>query len=407
MIKIAQISCGTEYAGIQPEIQKAVDAVGAELVFSDIEFEYISKSAFEIGYFPASGSLQGMLAGARSIVEGRTEADGVFIATCFRCAEGALVRNEVRRYIQKNTGLPVITYAFTERTKSSELIARMDALSTIISMRSLLLRKNQEGITLGIDSGSSTTNAIVMQENEIVGRGWVPTTDVVESAERSVKEAIEDAGIKFKDIQAIGVTGYGRHSVSEKYKADLVIEEVSSASKGAVFLADKQEDEATVFDIGGMNNKAITVRDSISDSFSLGGACAGSSGRFLEVVSRRLDVNIDELGKLSLEGDYRNVKMESYCMVFGIQHLVTTLAEGSNREDIASAACHSVAEQLYEQQLQEIEIRHPVIFVGGTSLIDGVVVALEELIGSKITVPEDSQHMGAVGSALLASSYIH
>ncbi|MDY6960242.1 MAG: BadF/BadG/BcrA/BcrD ATPase family protein, partial [Halobacteriota archaeon] len=74
---------------------------------------------------------------------------------------------------------------------------------------------------------------------------------------------------------------------------------------------------------------------------------------------------------------------------------------------VASAGCHSVAEQLYEQQLQEIEIRHPVIFVGGTSLIRGVVVALEKMIGSKILVPDDSQHMGAVGAALLASSFVH
>ncbi|MDY6965524.1 MAG: methanogenesis marker 15 protein [Halobacteriota archaeon] len=407
MVKIAQISCGTEFAGIQPEINKAAESVGAEIVFPDIEFEYIARSSHEIGYFPGSDSLQAMLSGAKSIVDGRSDADGVFIATCFRCAEGALIRNEVRRYIQKNADLPVITYAFTERTKAPELVARMDALTTTISMKSLLLRKKQEGLTLGIDSGSSTTNAIVMEDNEIIGRGWVPTTDVVESADKSVTEALEDAGMSIDDIQTIGVTGYGRFSVSEKFKADLVIEEVSSASKGAVFLADKQEGEAAVFDIGGMNNKAITVRDGISDSFSLGGACAGSSGRFLEIVSRRLGMEIDEMGRIALNGDYRNVKMESYCMVFGIQHLVTTLAEGATRDDVAAAGCHSVAEQLYEQQLQEIEIRHPVIFVGGTSLLDGVVNALEEMIGSNITVPKDSQHMGAVGVALLASSYIH
>ena len=407
MVKIVQISCGAEYAGIQPEIKKAVESVGADIVFPDIEFEYIASSVRDIGYFPGSGSLKAMLAGARSIAEGRTDADGVFIATCFRCAEGALIRNEVRRYIQKNTDLPVITYAFTERTKAPELIARMDALTTTISMKPLLLRKKQEGLTLGIDSGSSTTNAIIMQDNKIIGRGWVPTTDVLESAEKSVQEAMDDSGVKIDDIEAKGVTGYGRFSVSKRYEADLVIEEVSSASKGAVFLAEKQEGEATVFDIGGMNNKAITVRDGISDSFSMGGACAGSSGRFLEIVSRRLDVDLDELGNIALEGDYRNVKMESYCMVFGIQHLVTTLAEGAAKEDVASAGCHSVAEQLYEQQLQEVEIRHPVIFVGGTSLISGVVVALEEMIGSEINVPHDSQHMGAVGAALLASSFVH
>jgi putative methanogenesis marker protein 15 len=403
MIKIAQVSCGTEYAGIQREIAKAAEQSGAEIVFPDVDIEYMDDAIHGVGYFPASPSLRAMIASARSIVEGRTGADGVFISTCFRCAEGALVRNEMRKYIQQNTDLPVIMYPFTERTKSSELTARIGALTTIISMRPLLLRKKQSGITLGIDSGSSTTNAVVMRENEIVGRGWIPTTDVIESAVRSVEVALEDAEMRENEIEATGVTGYGRFSISKRFKADLVLEEASAASKGAVFLAERQMGEATVFDIGGMNNKAITIRDGIPDSFTMGGACAGSSGRFLEVASRRLDVGIDEIGKLALRGNHKNIRMASYCMVFGIQHLVTSLTEGHRKEDVAAAACYSVAEQLYEQQLQEIEIRDPVIFVGGTSLIEGVARALEELLSSDITVPPDSQHMCAVGCALLAS----
>jgi putative methanogenesis marker protein 15 len=403
-MKIAQLSCGTEYCGIQRVINDAVESVNAEIVFPDIDVGFMTNALDDIGYSPASGSLKAMVAGAQSIVNGRTKADAVFITTCFRCAESALIRNEMRRYIHQNMDLPVIMYPFTERTKVSELASRMEALTTIVSMKSLLLRKEQEGTTMGIDSGSSTTKAIIMQENEIIGRGWVPTTTVIESAEKAVDEAMKDAGVRMKEVESIGITGYGRFFVGERFKADLMIEEVSSASKGAVFLADKQKGEATVFDIGGMNNKAIMVRDGIPDSFTLGGACAGSSGRFLEVVSHRLDVGIRELGEIALKGDYRNVKMESYCMVFGIQQLVTTLAKGSLKEDVAAAACHSVAEQLYEQQLQEIEIRHPVIFVGGTSLISGMKTALEELISADIYVPKDSQQMGAVGCALLASS---
>lgn len=84
-----------------------------------------------------------MFARAMSIIEGNTDAEAVFIATCFRCAEGALVRNEVRKLIQQNTNLPVVMYSFTERTKASELLTRMEALTTIVERKSLLARKSR------------------------------------------------------------------------------------------------------------------------------------------------------------------------------------------------------------------------------------------------------------------------
>ncbi|HMK15513.1 MAG TPA: BadF/BadG/BcrA/BcrD ATPase family protein, partial [Methanomicrobiales archaeon] len=75
-------------------------------------------------------------------------------------------------------------------------------------------------------------------------------------------------------------------------------------------------------------------------------------------------------------------------------------------EDVAAASCHSVAEQVFEQQLQEVDIKEPVIMVGGTSLIEGLVHAMGLLLQTKILVPPDSQYIGAVGSALLASGFI-
>jgi len=72
---------------------------------------------------------------------------------------------------------------------------------------------------------------------------------------------------------------------------------------------------------------------------------------------------------------------------------------------VAAAAAHSVAEQIYEQQLQEVDVRDPVILVGGSSLLKGMVLALEEILGRKIIVPPYSQHIGAVGAALLSSGY--
>jgi activator of 2-hydroxyglutaryl-CoA dehydratase len=65
-----------------------------------------------------------------------------------------------------------------------------------------------------------------------------------------------------------------------------------------------------------------------------------------------------------------------------------------------------VAEQVFEQQLQEVDIKEPVIMVGGTSLIDGLVHEMGQLLQTKIMVPKYSQYIGAVGSALLTSGFI-
>jgi len=173
-----------------------------------------------------------------------------------------------------------------------------------------------------------------------------------------------------------------------------------------VWLADRQRGEATIIDIGGMDNKAITVRDGVPDNFTMGGICAGASGRFLEMTSKRLKIDVTQLGALADKGNWRNAKMNSYCSVFGIQDLVTTLGEGKSFEDVAAAACHSVAEQVYEQQLQEIDVRHPIIQVGGTSLISGLVTQVGEVLGEKPIVPPDSQYIGAVGGALLSSGLL-
>jgi putative methanogenesis marker protein 15 len=404
MVKIAQISCGTEYSGIQKEIEKAASTFGAEIIIPEADLDYIDEAYQKFGFTAASSGIRLMIARAMSLVEGKTDADAVFIATCFRCAEGALVRNEIRRFIQQNTRLPVVTYSFTERTKADELFIRMEALSTIVARKSLLAREKQEGLTMGIDSGSTTTKVVLMENNKIIGTGWLPTTDVIENANDGMKSALEGTGYNRSDIEGIGVTGYGRLTIGKYLKADLIQEELSVNSKGAVFLADHQKGEATVLDIGGMDNKVITVNDGIPDNFTMGGICAGASGRFLEITARRLGVDISELGPLAMKGNHKNALLNSYCIVFGIQDLVTSLAAGSSKEDAAAAACYSVAEQVYEQQLQEIDVREPLIQVGGTSLIEGLVDAVSHVLGGiEVIVPEYSQYIGAVGSALIVS----
>jgi putative methanogenesis marker protein 15 len=405
-VRIAQLSCGAEYSGIQNEIDSAVKQVNAVMVYPEVDITDIESIEEEFGLKVASPDLKLMMARAKSIVTGKVHVDAVFIATCFRCAEAAIVRSEVRRYINEKTGIPVISYSFTERTTAGTLLTRMEALTTTARRKSLLAREKQTGLTAGIDSGSTTTKAVVMKDNKIIGKGWVPTIKVLESADEAFENAMKEAGVTRSDIQALGTTGYGRFLIGEHLKADLMQEEITVNSKGAVYLADKQKGPATVLDIGGMDNKAISVMDGIPGMFTMGGICAGASGRFLEMTAKRLGVNITELGALALKGNAHNVKMNSYCIVFGIQSLVNSLAGGSTPEDVAAAACHSVAEQLFEQQLQEVDVKEPVIMVGGTSLIQGLPKAVEELLKVKVIVPDNAQYIGAVGAALLASGFI-
>ncbi|MEA2033580.1 MAG: acyl-CoA dehydratase activase, partial [Euryarchaeota archaeon] len=307
-----------------------------------------------------------------------------------------------RRFLHERTDMSVVLYSNVEKPKEIELYSRLEALRTLITRKTLLMREKQEGVTMGVDSGSSTTKVVVMRDNEIIGKGWLPTTDPVKSADDAIEAALKEAGIPENAVEAVGVTGYGRELVGEHLRADLNLEEVSVVSKGAALLSKCHKGDATVIDMGGMSNKLILMRDGIANTFNLGGICAGSSGRFLEIASRRVDVDITELGQLAMESKER-YELQSYCMVFGIQALVVALASGVKREDAAAAVCRSVATQVYDNQIQEMEMRPPIIFVGGVSLIEGVKREFENILGVEIIVPPYSQYAGAVGMATLVS----
>lgn len=404
-VRVAQISCGTEYCGIQWLLDDIAERLGIDLVYPEMELAKVELACNEIGFKAESPSLNLMIARAVSLLNDPM-IKGAILLTCFKCAEGTIVKDMVRTFLHERTDIPIIVYSNVEKPKEIELYSRFEALKTLITRKALLMREKQEGVTIGIDSGSSMTKVVVMKDNELIGQEWLPTTDPIRSADEVMEKVMKDAGISEKEVDAIGVTGHGRELVSEHIKADLNLEEVSVVSKGAALLAGRHKGEATVIDIGGMNNKLILMRDGIATSFSLGGICGGSSGRFLEVASHRLDVDISGLGQLAMKSKAKKkakFDLQSYCMVFGIQSLVVALASGIKREDVAAAACRSVAEQVYETMIQEMEIRPPVIFVGGVSLIEGVKREFEDLLGVEIIVPPYSQYAGAVGMATLVS----
>ncbi|MDG6251760.1 MAG: methanogenesis marker 15 protein, partial [Methanocalculus sp.] len=126
-VRIAQLTCGAEYSGVQNEIAEAAASVDAQLFYPDISLADLKKSEASFGLNVKSPDLKLAIARADALVSGKVDADAVFIGSCFRCAEAAIVRNELRRYIHENSELPVVSYSFTERTTSGTLLTRMEA----------------------------------------------------------------------------------------------------------------------------------------------------------------------------------------------------------------------------------------------------------------------------------------
>ena len=88
-VRIAQLSCGPEYSGVQHEINTAAKEVNGEIFYPDIALKDVLHDFDIFGLDVRSPDLKLAIARAKALVEGRVEADAVFIATCFRCAEGA------------------------------------------------------------------------------------------------------------------------------------------------------------------------------------------------------------------------------------------------------------------------------------------------------------------------------
>ncbi|MEM3077972.1 MAG: hypothetical protein QXR38_00540 [Nitrososphaerales archaeon] len=62
VVKIAQISCGTEYSGVQKEVEKAAEIVGAKIYVPEVDLEDVRRVEEELPFAPASSGLKTMLA---------------------------------------------------------------------------------------------------------------------------------------------------------------------------------------------------------------------------------------------------------------------------------------------------------------------------------------------------------
>ena len=106
---------------------------------------------------------------------------------------------------------------------------------------------------LGIDIGSISTNIVLMDENrEVVAKYYLMTASrPIEAVRTGFRDILERYG-EFADVQAVGVTGSGRHLIGDLAGADVVVNEITAHATASAFICPEVD---TIFEIGGQDSK--------------------------------------------------------------------------------------------------------------------------------------------------------
>jgi len=251
-------------------------------------------------------------------------------------------------------------------------------------------------IAVGVDIGSMTAKTVVLENGKVVGATIIRTGVYSRlSATKSLNAALSIAGLNRDDVDYLVATGYGRNNLE---LADKCVTEITCHGIGACYLFPHTR---TVIDIGGQDSKAISLSEKgqVLD-FVMNDKCAAGTGRFLEVMAAALEVGLDKLGKISLLAD-KVIAISSMCTVFAESEVVSLIAEGCPKENIAKGLHNAVAERVLSMA-NRTGIREPITLSGGVIKNIGVVQAIKGILGLKVNVPDDPQTVGALGAAIIA-----
>jgi predicted CoA-substrate-specific enzyme activase len=113
-----------------------------------------------------------------------------------------------------------------------------------------------------------------------------------------------------------------------------------------------------------------------------------------------MGITLDELGEVALHAN-NPLRITNVCTVFVETEIMNHLSKGKKAEDILAGVHQSIAARSVSL-LRRVGLDHEITFTGGVSRNTGMVAALQEKLGTRINVSEDSQFIGALGAALFA-----
>ena len=282
---------------------------------------------------------------------------------------------------------------------SGQISTRLEAFAESLHLNTE--RKSMSGTgkyTAGVDSGSSSTDAVILDNaGKMVGWSIVSTgAGASTGAEKALNEALRMAHLKREDLREIVSTGYGRETIG---LGDDSVTEITCHALGAHYL---DPEIRTVIDIGGQDSKVIRIDENGTVlSFVMNDKCAAGTGRFLEMMARTMELSMEDMSRIGLKWK-NNVQISSMCTVFAESEVVSLIARNTPTEDIIHGLNLSVAGRT-AALMKRVHGEGPYMMTGGVARNRGIVEALSGKIGEKIRVSEYAQLCGAIGAALICA----
>jgi benzoyl-CoA reductase subunit D len=252
-------------------------------------------------------------------------------------------------------------------------------------------------ITAGIDMGAKNIKVVILDGGRIIGKALVRAGfDTQESAEEAFAAALADAGVTKEELKGIVATGAGRRNAPY---TDRDITDVGSDAKAVIRVYPSAR---TVIDVGAEEGRAIrcNAEGKVID-FALNEKCAAGAGAFTEAMSRALEVEIEDLGPMSLTSKTA-IPMNAQCAVFAESEVVSLVHNKTPKQDIARAVHDAIASRIVSLA-RKVGFEPDIVLIGGVARNVGFVDSLERALEHKVIIPEDPEFFGAYGAALAAS----
>ena len=250
--------------------------------------------------------------------------------------------------------------------------------------------------TLGIDVGSSSSKAVILEDgSRIVAQAVIEIGTGSTGPERVLNEVFKDTNLTLDDMANIIATGYGRFNV---VVAKGEVSEITCHAKGALF---ECPGTTTILDIGGQDVKAIKLNNAgLVMQFAMNDKCAAGTGRFLDVMSKVLEIPMSEMGDWYFKSQHP-AAVSSTCTVFAESEVISLLSKNIPKEDIVAGVHRSIASKA-SALVRRVGVGADLTMTGGGSRDPGVVYAISKELGVPVRVAAHPQAVGALGAALIA-----
>ena len=264
------------------------------------------------------------------------------------------------------------------------------------------LTKTHGPVFLGLDSGSTTTKAcLIDKDGRIIWDFYAHNQgNPVELAVQVLKDLYAKLPEDVYIARAVS-TGYGEALFQAALGVDSGEVETITHFRAANFFVPGVE---FLLDIGGQDMKCLRMKDGAIVSIQLNEACSSGCGSFLDNFANTMGMDVKEFGKIALMAQ-KPVDLGSRCTVFMNSRVKQAQKEGASVADIAAGLSYSVIKNALFKVIKlrkASDIGEKVVVQGGTFFNDAILRAFEKIAGVQVYRPDVAGLMGAYGSALIA-----